>query len=133
MEKKNLKCSHCGGEAILDKYYNGKPYVKCKVCGKYGYSSDEQPVNTIGISLDEFRKKNDVKYIITTVLKGLSPDMMYEKADIYRIAGLRPGFPGVQTILESKEVADYTGKVNSSVWFGHPKTIKELKNQGILL
>lgn len=141
-------CEKCGGDMVKNGSSRGYQAFKCKNCGGSKYvqynsqdpTSPQQETSTpkpsttqqIGMPIDEFRKKHDTEYIIKNTLSSLSEDIVYEKADVLKIAGLRPGYPGVSILLESQQFKMFTGKTNGVTYFGHPKTIQELKNSGIM-
>lgn len=135
-------CEKCGGDMVKNGSSRGYQAYKCKQCGTSRYISHstteapcEEPkgqIAQIGMPIDEFRKKHDTEYIIKNTLSSLSEDIVYEKADVLKLAGLRPGYPGVSILLESQQFKMFTGKTNGVTYFGHPKTIQELKNSGIM-
>ena len=111
-----VKCRDCDhswtvpdGEAPRGRSERTKPAVKPKV----------------GMSLNDFRDKFDVDHIVQKTLGNLKPDMIYEKNDIIKLTGLRPGYPGLSPTIEDHK--KYYGKVGSSMYFSHPDTINELK------
>ena len=134
-----MNCPNCNSEKV---YKNGKEpgsgkqKYKCGDCGKSFYDSYEKgPVITkskpaVGISLTEFRAKFDVDFIVKETVEKLDPNVIYEKNDIIKLSGLRPGYPGLSATIEAQK--NYYGKIGSTLYFSHPRTIEELKSQAKL-
>jgi hypothetical protein len=130
-----MKCKHCDSDNTNKNGHdpeNGKQVYKCRDCGKT-FRDSTKPSKAkpkVGMTLDQFRDKHDVEYIITKTLDSLASDLVYEKNDIIKLSGLSHGTPGMTAILESK--SQYYGKIGGKVYFSHPKTIKDLKEQAKL-
>lgn len=130
-------CKKCNSErvGIHDKHYTkNKVRMKCADC-KHTWSEEKttpeiQDNPKVGMSLDEFRDKHDVEFIIGKTLEKLDRDMIYEKNDLVKMSGLPYGAQGLSTILESKST--YYGKISGKVYYSHPDTIKMLKDQAKL-
>jgi len=111
--------------------------IKCKDCGKESNQSFDQietikPQQKIGMSLNEFRQKHDINFILKNVLKNLTGELVYEKDDIVKMCKLRPGYPGLNMVLESNEFEIYRGRIAGKIYWAAPKIIEELKSQGLL-
>lgn len=132
-----MNCTKCQS----DKTYKngkekktGKQKYYCKDCG-YNFVDGVVPKQSIskpkvGISLEEFRNKHDVEYIITKTLDKLDKNLVYEKADLIKLSGLPYSAQGLSTILETK--SQYFGKTGGKVYYSHPDTIRALKEQAKL-
>ena len=131
-----MTCPKCGSDAYRNGTdRDGSQKYRCKSC-KYNFrdSTSDVPVRSaakIGMSLNEFREKFDVDYIVEKTLAKLDPNIIYEKNDIYKLTGLRPGYPGLSQTIENQKL--YFGKVGSTMYFSHPDTIKKLKNEAKLM
>ena len=129
-------CPQCNSENTIkngkDKLTKKQKYI-CNECGKnfYEETSGAQIVKpTLGITLDEFREKHDVEYIVNKTLKKLDRNMIYEKADIIKLSGLSYGAQGLSAVLESHTF--HYGKIGGKIYYSHPDTIKMLKEQAKL-
>ena len=131
-----MKCPYCNSEKTYKNgSANGVQQYKCTNCGKYFRGSSlSQPskISKIGMSVKDFREKFDVEYIVDKTLKTLDRSTIYEKSDIYKLTGLRAGYPGLAATLEDKKFQDYRGRVGGKDYFSHPDTIKELIETAIL-
>jgi len=129
-----MNCPKCNSEKNHKngKERSGKQKYHCTACG-YNFTSDsvmKKPTPHVGISLTEFRSKFDVDFITKETLDKLDPNVIYEKNDIIKLSGLRPGYPGLSATIEAQK--DYYGKIGSTLYFSHPNTIAELKSQAKL-
>lgn len=135
-----MKCKKCGSERVHKNGVDartGKQQYRCRECGSSKLpimdDSEETPSKrpSVGMTLSEFRSKHDVDFIVKRTLSQLDKNMIYEKSDICKLTGLRAGYPGLsQTIDDQKK---YYGKVGSNMYFSHPDTIAELKDQAKLM
>jgi len=136
-----MKCKQCGSERLHKNgtdYRSGVQQYRCADCGSAKQpimeaESDSTPSRkpTIGMTLNDFRSKHDVDFIVKRTLSQLDRNMIYEKSDVVKLTGLRAGYPGLsQTIDDQKK---YYGKVGSNMYFSHPDTITELKDQAKLM
>ena len=91
-----------------------------------------KPTSKIGMSVKDFRERFDVEYIVDKTLKALDQTIIYEKSDLYKLTGLRAGYPGLAATLEDKKFSEYKGRVGGKDYFSHPDTIKELIETAIL-
>ena len=129
-------CPRCNSEKTHKngKDQKGMQKYKCS-CGynfDEGIAAKNDPVvkHKIGMSLNDFREKFDVDFIVQKTLSGLDPEIIYEKNDIIKLTGLRPGYPGLSPTIEAAK--DYYGKVGSTMYFSHKDTILNLKNDAKL-
>jgi DNA-directed RNA polymerase subunit RPC12/RpoP len=134
-----MKCPNCGSEKLMKngRYKNGAQQYVCKDCGKNfneNTALKPQPVmekkSQIGMTLEQFRQKHDVDYIVERTLKTLVKDRVYEKTDVIKLTGLRSGYPGLSLALEN--ATDYKGKAGGVNYWGHPDTIGQLKLEGTM-
>ena len=135
-----MKCPRCGSE---EKFKNGKEKhsgiqkYKCKQCGsEYNENTGAKTIipmekkSTVGMTLDQFREKHDVDYIVEKTLKTLSKERIYEKTDVIKLTGLRTGYPGLSAALEN--ATEYKGKAGGVSYWGHPDDIAQLKLEGTM-
>lgn len=106
---------------------------KCRGCNRT-FQGAAQNIKTkkMGISIDEFRKRHDVVFIMSEVFKTLDDDTFYEKSDIIKMSGLRPGYPGLSTVLESAEFKKYSGRAGGQTYYARTELIDKMKDEGIL-
>jgi len=128
-------CKRCNSEKVYKngKSITGKQKYRCTDCG-YNFEDGTVPRDNgkpkVGMPLNEFRKKFDVDFIVSNTLSNLDPEIIYEKNDIIKLTGLRPGYPGLSPTIEAAK--DYYGKVGSTMYFSHIDTITKLKNDAKL-
>ena len=139
-----MKCTKCGSSNVVKNGFDRRAAIhyqkiRCKECGRECYiplnkeNQITKPMQTkIGITLDEFRQKHDLNFIVSSVLKQLDDKLVYQKEDIIRLCKLRPGYPGLSSVLESKEYENYNGRAGGQIYWGTIDTIRKLKNQGLL-
>ena len=131
-----MECPKCKSNSYKDGTFKGVQKYRCKnpSC-KFNFRDTTVVVvkkTKLGMSLNDFRDKFDVEFIVDKTLKALVPDVVYEKQDIYKLTGLRAGFPGLSATLEDKKFEQYRGRIGGRDYFSHPDTIKELINNAIL-
>jgi len=133
-----MKCVDCGSTHIIKNgIKNGRQQYKCRDCKSCKTPIDADQVikpklQKMGISIDEFRKRHDVQFILSQVFEKLEDDIFYEKSDILKMTGLRPGYPGMSTILESADFKKYSGRAGGQTYYAKPELIERMKNDGIL-
>ena len=124
-----MVCPTCGAKAHVNQTFSDRIAYKCtnEKCTKKHYTvhTEEAKTNNIGMSLDQFRSKFDVDFILAETLKKLDPETIYEKNDVYQMTGLSPSYPGLGHALEAAD--DYYGKAGGKPLFSHPDTIRMLK------
>ena len=125
--------SHKNGfEKGVQKYYCSNPNCTKRNFTEKDLNGKAVPLKAkIGMTLNEFRDKHDIEHIVNKTLKKLSPNLIYEKNDIVKLAGLGHSAPGLGTVLES--MSEYYGKAGSKIYYSHPDTIRELKEQAKLM
>jgi len=140
-----MNCPKCNSSKIQKNGVTDPPGNKqryrCAECG-FRFTSDEK-VETkqvftktkhkmVGLSVNDFREKNDVVYILSLVPPKFEDEVVYEKSDIITLAKLSPGFPGINTVLESEEWKQYSGRAGSKTWYAKAELITKLKSEGIM-
>jgi len=133
-----MKCVDCGSEKV---HFNGKKrnrqQYRCSACGSTkvpegAKSHTPEPRKAdiikprVGMSLNDFRSKYDVDYILRDTLAKLDRDTIYEKSDVYQMTGLSPSYPGLGHAMEAAD--KYYVRVGGRVLYSHPDTIKMLKD-----
>jgi len=130
-----MNCPRCKSEKTHKngKSIKGKQKYFCTDC-RFNFDDGTIPKEMlkpkVGMSLHEFREKHDVDFIVEKILDGLDPEIIYEKNDIIKLTGLRPGYPGLSPTIEAQK--NYYGKVGSIMYFSHRDTITKLKNDAKL-
>lgn len=131
-----MECPKCNGNAHKNGFEKGIQKYRCTECN-YNFTDAQvgkeppKPKIKIGMTLNEFRDKHDIEHIVTKTLTKLRADTIYEKNDIVKLAALNYSAPGLSTVLESK--TSYYGKAGSKIYYSHPDTIRELKEQAKLM
>lgn len=132
-----MDCPLCGSKSHKNGFENGIQKYHCtnELCTKRNFTDNTNPLSgvvksKVGMSLNEFRERHDVDYIVAKTLAKLDRNMIYEKSDICKLTGLRAGYPGLSQTIEDAKA--YYGKVASTLYFSHPDTITELKEQAKL-
>jgi DNA-directed RNA polymerase subunit M/transcription elongation factor TFIIS len=140
-----MDCKRCGSENTYKngKEKNGDQKYRCAACG-YNFTENTVPrehyaqtvkneapaPRKLGMSIEDFRKKHDVDYIVDTALAKLDRKTIYEKSDVIALTGLRAGYPGLSAALEN--ATEYKGRSGGVTYWAHPETVEELKRQAIM-
>lgn len=130
-----MNCPHCESSDLMrNGVKNGTQNYQCRECKRYfADGSVSKPKKTkMGISLNDFRKKHDVVFILSQVFEKLGDDIFYEKSDIIKMSGLSPGYPGIGTVLDSENFKKYKGRAGSVDYWAKPELIEKLKEEGII-
>lgn len=141
-----MNCPGCGStELMLNGRKSGVQRYQCKNCGKYfqegkDYSNTPARISKVskpnktkmGISKEALIAKYDVNFIMSQVIKKFEDNMFYEKSDIIQMSGLRPGYPGMNVVLESGTFKNYSGRAGGKTYYAKSELIEEMKNEGIL-
>ena len=135
-----MECLKCKGKTHKNGFEvgNGLQKYKCVDCGYNFNEGQTEPQVTekpqVGMSLGEFKSKYDTDFIVNDrlgkVIRQLSKNMIYEKADIVKLAGLPASYPGFKDVLDSFH--ENQGRTNSKIFYSHSDTIAELKRQAKL-
>ena len=134
-----MKCPECGSTSHMKDGKEPETKIqryKCKDCRRYfnentAIKTDTmEKKSTVGMTLDQFREKHDVDYIVEKTLKTLSKGKIYEKTDVIKLTGLRTGYPGLSAALEN--ATEYKGKAGGVSYWGHPDDIAQLKLEGTM-
>ena len=86
---------------------------------------------SIGISEDELRCKHDMFFIILSYVKNISGGSFIEETKMLKELTLY-GKPRYRDAISRAELKAYKGKVDGTVYYGHPDSIHKLKSEGIL-
>lgn len=131
-----MRCKKCGSDSYKNgRTKEGNQKYRCKSCG-YNFEESTtprngtQPSKRIGMTIDDFRKKHDVDYIVEQTLNKLDKGIIYEKNDVVNLSGLRAGYPGLSAALEN--ATTHKGRAGGVNYWAHPDTIEELKRQAIM-
>lgn len=80
----------------------------------------------------QLREMYDINSIVRKALKSISPNEFWPDAEFVRFFGLQ-GKAGYRAALESAEALPHKGKAQGKVLWGHPSSIQQMKNEGVLL
>ncbi len=130
-----IKCPKCGStEVSKNGSKNGIQEYKCRDCGKYFSEGSVKPKSKKmgGISVEQFRKKHDVVFILSQVMEKFEEGLLYEKSDVIRMANLSPGYPGIGTVLESEDFKKFSGKAGATMYWAKAELITKLTEEGIM-
>ena len=134
-----LKCANCGSDNLMKNgtHKGGRQKYKCRDCG-----SEKAPIGpgqvlkpktkNMGISVDEFMRKNDVETQMREAVKKLVKGTLFKRAQCVDEFGISKT-TGYVDVLNADEFAQYRGNVTSDQqYFGHPEDIKMLKEKRLL-
>ena len=131
-----MKCPQCGSEQY---HKDGKEpgtvmqRFKCKDCGR-AYNENTalksetimEKKSTVGMTIEQFRQKHDVNYIVKKTLKTLPTKLLLSRTEVIKLTGLRNGYPGLRDALDNAD--EYRLKIDGTEYFATPETIKEALN-----
>lgn len=132
--KCNLENTHKNG-----KTKKGKQKYYCNECN-YNFEEGVKPRSFIrktstrpkvGISLEEFREKYDVDFIVEKTMKLLDAETIYEKSDVYKLTGLSASYPGLSAAIDNQK--EFQGRAGGRTLYSHPKTIEMLKESAKMM
>ena len=143
-EAQQIKCPKCGTRATKNgttKRSNQKfqqYYCSDKTCNHHFrlVIGETQLINTnerknMGITEEQLRMKHDVKFQIQNATKKLVKGIFLSQGEFIVEAGIKAG-AGYRDILDHPDFAKYTGKAGSTAYWGHPESIKEMRDENIL-
>lgn len=107
----------------LEKFANNYP-------DKYRVDPQEQAKPKIGISIEEFRQKNDIFLIVECAAKKLERGVFVPEPEF--VKEFFPGKTGYKTALEQESCKKYRGKSQGKWYWGHPDDIAEFKSKHML-
>ena len=129
-----MNCKYCDSEKTYKNGFadTGKQVYMCRDCNRTFSegSADRKFKPKVGMTLDQFKDKFDVEHIVKKTLSQLDKDIIYQKDDIVKLAGISYGAQGLTPILEAQ--TSYYGKIGGKTYYSHPDTIKMLKEQAKL-
>lgn len=82
-----------------------------------------------GLSEEELRAKIDPKFQVRQYLEQLVEGEYVTQADLVNACQLNSGY---KQVLESSEFESFRGKAAGTVYWGHPRSIKQLKDEQLL-
>ena len=130
-----MNCPKCGGPMMKNGHTKeGKQKWFCRSCKFYPENpAPEQPEKhpSVGLSEEQLRAKHDIRFIIATKLKELSPGVFLSRSEFVQFCGIRSG-QGYSDVIEHPNFDAYHGKAGGVVYFSHPESIKKLKSEGVL-
>ena len=85
-----------------------------------------------GISIRDFRLKNDVRFMVNEGVKKLTKDKLFLTIDFMNLCGISPNV-STRRVEEYSEYDNYHGRCSGKVYWSHPETIEQFKNEHILL
>ena len=128
-----MECTKCKSTNVVKNgRYKGKQRYICRDCNREFTEGIKPPSHkpTIGMPLEKWQEKYDVDFIVENVMKSLDKSVMYEKADLYKLSGLTPSYPGLSAAIDS--YTNHYGKAGGKQFFSHPDTIQHYKQKGRL-
>lgn len=142
MENSKIKCPNCdSSDTRKNGIKGGKQQFICKNCDRYflegaaWYNLNKKGLNmeksSLGITLDNFRSKNDPKYIVSEGLRKLTQDVLYKTSEFIQLIGLPVNF-GSSKLMDMPGLERYYGKCSSGTYWSHPDVILQLKNERVL-
>jgi hypothetical protein len=145
MENSEIKCPRCSSLDISKSgTKNGKQQYQCKDCNRYflegvkNYKLPKEDIKishtvepTLGITLENFRSKNDPKTIIKEGLNKLTKDRLYKTSEFIQLIGLPTNF-GSTRLMDMPGIEAYFGKCSSGTYWSHPDVVQQLKNEMVL-
>ena len=112
------------------KYSNNKP--ENELVNKEVNKNDSVMEVSEGISIRDFRLKNDVRFMVSEGIKKLTKDKLFLTVDFINLCGIPPNV-STRRIEEFSEYDNYHGRCSGKVYWSHPDTINQFKNEHILL
>lgn len=135
-------CPKCKTES---KYYsngfdkNGSQKVVCKTCKGNSYLKhwlDEAPVNKEpsikGISEAELRNKYDANFIVKQAILNLKEGVFVPEPEFIKQLRLNSNI-GYRSVLEHPDFEKYRGRAGGVKYWSHEKSIRKLKDDGVLM
>jgi len=85
----------------------------------------------MGLTEEQLRSKHDMRYIIETKCKELKKGTYLPQGEFVQFCGINAG-ARYKDILEHPKHNDFHGKAGGTVYWGHPDSIRKLKDEGVL-
>lgn len=150
MKTDRVQCEKCGDIATRKNGKNSRPdgiYQKY-VCNNCGYNGEaliaaittgaattelkkEQFTPKRGITAKDLRAKHDNFTKVELTAKSLKKGMFYEMHEFVDMCGLSKSSHSRWT--GNRAFDDYKGKAGGITYWGHPESIKEMKEDGVLI
>lgn len=92
----------------------------------------EKPTLSNLLTETDLRKRHDNAYKITKVASEIKEGVFVEEQTFIQQCKIKQ-HAGYRRIIERPEYDQYHGKADGLVYWGHPKSIKKMKQEGILI
>lgn len=126
------KCPVCGFGFSNNGTRRGRQSVYCKGPTRHYHSIDSNlkeknmDPQLEGITIDEFRKRYDNRYILREAAKELKKGRLIKEKEFVAKLKLKGAY---KDLVQDIEFEPFRGKVNADlVFWSHPDTIDEMKN-----
>jgi len=90
-------------------------------------SAKQKPIN--GLSETDLRRRHDNAYKVAEAASKLTAGEFIPEADFVSSLRLKGGY---RSVLERQQFERYRGKADGIVYWGHPESIKRLKDDRVL-
>jgi len=87
-------------------------------------------LGNLGLSEQEFRAKHDSLYKLEQAVKMLMPDKFIPENEFRATVAIDPS--KFRSKADLPQFDTYKGRVNGVTYWGHPRDIKRLKDEGVL-
>ena len=87
--------------------------------------------NKMGITEEQLRMKHDVKFQARKAAEALHKGSFITQSEFITQAGIKPS-AGYRDIIEHPNFSKYRGKAGGIVYWGHPDSIKQMKDENVL-
>lgn len=95
-----------------------------------GICGSDVRLGNLGLSEQEFRAKHDSLYKLEQAVKALVPDKFIPETEFRATISIDPSKFRSKADLPQFDI--YKGRVTGVTYWGHPRDIKRLKDEGVL-
>lgn len=133
---RRYRCKDCRKEYDLNpnsKFWGlMSPYLNGEIFDKNEQQNIMQKEKHLvgGISGEELCSMYDVRHKIEQFLQSIPLKTFFVESDVIINAGLKG--MAYRGILDGNDFKDYKGKAGGKVYWGHPESIKEMKEKAVL-
>lgn len=80
----------------------------------------------------DLRRKHDIGYIVRLKAAEIEKGVFYPEADFIRLSGIKVS-SGYRTALDHPDLTKYKGRAGGVTYWGHPESIRKMKDETILI
>lgn len=91
----------------------------------------QAPQSDLLLSETDLRQKHDMFYKVLSFVKEIPGGMFVEESKMLRQLGIL-GKPRYRDIISREELKEFRGKVDGTIYYGSPASIKKLKSEAVL-